>query len=73
MVASRLKPEMRKAKINCTELAEMIGITGSALSRRINGTTPWMWHEVLAVAKILHIPPDEWEAFFILCDKNRVV
>lgn len=64
MIASRLKPKMRKAKINCMELAEMIGITNSALSRRMNGVTPWLMPEVVTVAKILDIPPDEWEVTF---------
>lgn len=65
MIASRLKPEMRKAKINCTELADMLGLSNAALSRRLNGVTPWLWPEVLAVAKILKIPPEEWEIIFI--------
>ncbi len=64
MLSSRIKSEMQKENISCSELANKLGLSIFALSRRLNGITPWRWSEAVDVAKILQIPPQEWEEFF---------
>lgn len=64
MRANYIRPLIRRAGMKNADLARELGISEYALSRRINGTSPWLWTEVLAAAKILQIPAEEWEQVF---------
>lgn len=46
------------------DLAEALGMSAPALSRRINGSVAWTWPEVQAAGRLLNIPVEYWEQVF---------
>lgn len=53
MVELRVKEYLKEANITQTELAERLGITPSALNKRISGTTITL-HQLGEIADVLH-------------------
>lgn len=46
------------------DLAEALGMSTMALSRRINGRAEWTWKEVQEAGRLLNIPMEEWAQVF---------
>ena len=42
-----------------TELAELLGMSRQTLSNRLDGTAMWNWDEVLKLADLLGVTPNE--------------
>lgn len=69
MKTNRLKYEIKQHKLNCTEIAEMVGLSKPALSRRLHAVTPWQFSQVVMIAQILEIPPEQWTEVFGLDER----
>ena len=50
-----LLAKMRQCQINARQLSRLIGLSGSAFSRRINGKSSFMTDEVEQLCEILSI------------------
>lgn len=50
------------------DLAESIGLSGAALSKRIHGRTPWTLSEVQMACRVLNMSIAEFAGYFPLED-----
>ena len=55
-VASSVRAEMARRKITQTELAESLGMTQPAISRRMSGAVPFDTEELGQIADLLGVP-----------------
>lgn len=55
-VADNIRAEVARRKLSQVKLAEQVGIRQQALSRRLNGTTPFRIDELVRIAAVLDIP-----------------
>lgn len=58
-VADNIRAEVARRRISQTVLAEKVGIRQQALSRRLNGSTPFRIDELARIADALDIPLTE--------------
>lgn len=54
-VADNVRAEVARRKVSQTSLAELVGIRQQALSRRLNGNTPFRIDELFAIADALDV------------------
>ena len=52
-VADNVRAEVARRKVSQTSLAQLVGIRQQALSRRLNGNTPFRIDELFAIAEAL--------------------
>lgn len=64
MRGNYLRAWIIRAGMKNQDLAEALGMSTVALSRRINGRAPWLWSEVQAAGRLLNIPMEEWAQVF---------
>jgi transcriptional regulator with XRE-family HTH domain len=55
-VADSVRAEMARRKITQTELAESLGMTQPAISRRMSGAVPFDTEELGRIADLLGVP-----------------
>lgn len=55
-VADTVRAEVARRRLSQVKLAEQVGIRQQALSRRLNGTTPFRIDELARIADALNIP-----------------
>jgi transcriptional regulator with XRE-family HTH domain len=55
---------MAELKIRQDELAEMLGMSRSALSRRMTGRAPWTLPEMLKLLDLIGQPEETLDDFF---------
>ena len=58
-VANNIRAEVARRRLSQVKLAEQVGIRQQALSRRLNGTTPFRIDELARIAEVLDIPLSE--------------
>lgn len=51
------------------DVADELGISPTALSKRIHGHTDWQFREVLRICKVLDMSLDQFAGFFPLDEK----
>ncbi len=56
-VAATVRAEMARRRVTQTALADVLGMTQTALSRRISGAIPFDVNELHAIAEHLGLPP----------------
>lgn len=66
----KLRSRMFEEEITQKELAETAGISGSTMTARLAGTQPFTAWEMRDIGRALHIPPEEFYAFFELGEKG---
>jgi transcriptional regulator with XRE-family HTH domain len=54
LIGERIHHLMWRQRISQTRLAAMLGMTQSALSKKVHGERPWFASELIAVAKVLN-------------------
>ena len=59
IVGERFNTAMFRKRISQTTLANQLGITQAALSRKLHGDRPWSLTEILTVAAYLDMPLEE--------------
>lgn len=58
-VANNIRAEVARRRLSQVKLAEQVGIRQQALSRRLNGTTPFRIDELARIAEVLDMPLSE--------------
>ena len=61
---SKLLGRMREKGITQEKLAEMIGISGVTMSKKLNGKSEWTQVEINKVCEILEIDPADIPVYF---------
>ena len=59
ITAAAVRSNLARTYTTITEAATELGISRSALSRKVNGHTPFKSEEIRALANIMHIHPAE--------------
>lgn len=54
--ARNIRAHMERAGVTQAQLAEHLGLTQAAISRRLTGRVPWRVAELVAVAQKLGVP-----------------
>ena len=55
-VVDNIRAEVARRRLSQVSLAEQVGIRQQALSRRLNGTTPFRIDELARIAQALNMP-----------------
>lgn len=55
-VASNIRAEVARRRINQTDLADLLGLSQAAVSRRLAGITPMRLDEIAVIADLLDCP-----------------
>lgn len=64
-----LRVRFAEAEMSQNQVAREIGIAESTMTARMTGTQPFTAWEIMAAAKLLGIPPEEYHKFFF--DKKK--
>ena len=59
ITAAAVRSNLARTYTTITEAATELGISRSALSRKVNGHTPFKSEEIRALASLMHIHPAE--------------
>ena len=60
----QLKDRIKQKGYSCRKLSKLLGISNSALYKKLNGYTEFDILEAGAISAILDIPPEEIHIFF---------
>ncbi len=55
-LAANIRAEMGRRKMSQADLAAAVGISQPGVSKRLNGTVPWTFPEVVSVAQVFNVP-----------------
>ena len=56
VIGERVHAVMWRSKVSQVALARQLGLTQTAVSKKVHGDRPWFVSELLDVAAILHVP-----------------
>ena len=59
ITAAAVRSNLARTYTTITEAADELGISRSALSRKVNGHTPFKAEEIRTLANLMHIHPAE--------------
>ena len=64
-MAAEVRAAIARAGLPRAQVADAAGMHRQLLSRKLNGHTPLLIEEVVAIAKAIDVPPDELAAAVI--------
>lgn len=55
-LAANIRAEMGRRKMSQSDLATAVGMSQPGISKRLGGTVPWTFPELIAVAQVFDVP-----------------